>query len=182
METWKPILGYEELYSASDHGRVRRELTRTCGVAGRIKKPHLDGYGYPAVCLSRPGDKQRNFTIHVLVWEAFNGRRPAGLTVNHKDGDKTNNRLGNLELLTHGDNVRHAINELGQDRRGAGNPASRLVEEQIVEMREARAGGEKFEALAARFGVSVRMVHNIVHGRSWANAPGPITLPRRRRS
>lgn len=45
--------------------------------------------------------------VHRMVWEAFNGEIPARLEVNHKDLNKTNNRLDNLELMTHQENLIH---------------------------------------------------------------------------
>lgn len=174
METWLPIVGYED-YSVSDLGRVRRETTRTSAVAGKIKAQNPDKDGYMMVCLSRPGDKQRTPRVHKLVWTAFRGSIPRGMTVNHEDGVKANNALSNLELMTHGDNIRHAIDVLGHDRRGAGNPAARLSESDVRTMRERRAAGELVRVLATDFGISKRMVSLITTGKSWANAPGPIT-------
>ena len=45
--------------------------------------------------------------VHRAVWEAFNGEIPTRLEVNHKDLDKTNNKLDNLELVTHQENLVH---------------------------------------------------------------------------
>jgi hypothetical protein len=47
-------------------------------------------------------------TVHRALWEAFNGQIPGRLEVNHKNLDRTDNRLENLELLTHRENVNHA--------------------------------------------------------------------------
>jgi len=178
MEHWKPVVGYEGLYSVSDQGRVRRETTRTRGVSGTIKQAFHDGYGYAAICLSRPGDKQRSRTVHRIVWEAFNGPRPDGMTVNHRDGDKWNNGLVNLELMSIGDNIRHAISELGHSRVGGKNPAAKLSEPAVVTIRELRASGTTRATLAQRFGLSERMVGLITSGRAWADSPGPRTEAR----
>lgn len=50
-----------------------------------------------------------------LVWHHFRGEIPLGLTVNHKDGDKKNNRISNLELMTMRQQIRHSIDALGTD-------------------------------------------------------------------
>lgn len=178
MEQWQQVVGYEGLYAVSDHGRVRRETARTCAVAGHIRAQHIDRDGYPQVTLSKPEAGQRSWKVHKLVWEAFRGAVPRGLTINHKDGDKLNNTLGNLELMTNGDNIRHAISVLGQDRRGARNPAAKLTVEAVVGIREARADGVPVATIAATHGISRRMVGLITSGRAWTSAPGPLTKPR----
>lgn len=55
-------------------------------------------------------------SVHRLVWEAFNGEIPGRLEVNHKDLDRANNRLDNLELLTHRENVNHAHAKYAEER------------------------------------------------------------------
>lgn len=55
---------------------------------------------------------------HRLVWVHNNGPIPKGVEVNHKDGDKTNNRLDNLELVTHAKNIEHSYRVLGGKPRG----------------------------------------------------------------
>ena len=48
--------------------------------------------------------KQKSGTVHRFIWEAFNGPIPNGMTIDHISGDKTDNRLSNLQLLTPGEN------------------------------------------------------------------------------
>lgn len=101
MEIWKDIRGYEGLYQVSNFGRVRR----------RSKVLHLNTntYGYKHVTLSK-GNVQKTAVIHRLVASAFI-ENPLGLPqINHKDGDKSNNAVGNLEWVTQKENNRHAIN------------------------------------------------------------------------
>ena len=62
--------------------------------------------GYLNVHLCREGKYTRKL-VHRAVWESFNGPIPARLEVNHKDLDKTNNSLSNLELVTHKQNLIH---------------------------------------------------------------------------
>ena len=110
---WKAIPGYEGLYSITESGDVRSE-SRFIHYAtyrkGRktksiILKPNIDKYGYKIVCLQRY--RQRKYLkIHRLVALTFLG--PSTLTVNHKDLDKTNNHVSNLEYLTAIENTEHA--------------------------------------------------------------------------
>lgn len=99
-EIWKDIPGYEGLYQASNLGRIRSLKYDKV----RIMKPQRSGKGYYKVilCLNSVFSHAR---IHRLVWSAFNGPIPEGLEINHKDEDKANNALLNLELVTRKENV-----------------------------------------------------------------------------
>ena len=62
--------------------------------------------GYLVIRLCKNGQYTQKL-VHRMVWEAFNGPIPDRLEVNHKDLDKTNNKLDNLELVTHQENLVH---------------------------------------------------------------------------
>jgi hypothetical protein len=108
-EIWLPVVGYEGYYCVSSLGRVRSELSRGRGKAGKILTLGFDrGRDYLQIGLSREG-KQKHFKVHVLVAAAFIGERPAKMDINHTDGVKTNNRRENLEYVTRSENVLHAF-------------------------------------------------------------------------
>jgi len=79
--------------------------------AGKIKvkklKPHpnRDGYLYVKLCLNGKCIDQK---IHRLILITFKGKFPPGKETNHKDGNPHNNKLSNLEFMTHAENVQHA--------------------------------------------------------------------------
>ena len=62
--------------------------------------------GYQMVHLCKEGNYTRKL-VHRIIWESFNGPIPERLEINHKDLNKTNNRLDNLELVTHQQNLIH---------------------------------------------------------------------------
>lgn len=108
-ETWKPLNGYENRYHISSHGRVKG-LPRPKGQYGgsRFKKPTIlrpnkNIHGYP--CLEISGKTE---TIHRLVALNFVNGYEKGKQVNHKDGNKENNNVNNLEWVTAKENIRHA--------------------------------------------------------------------------
>lgn len=79
------------------------------GDAGyRMLKPRLDTKHYMQIDFVRNGAYTRK-RVHRVVWEAFNGPIEGRLEINHKDLDRTNNQLSNLELATHQQNIQHAI-------------------------------------------------------------------------
>lgn len=113
-EIWKPVIGYEGLYEVSNLGRVKGLKT------GKILQPIKNGYGYLRVTLFKDG-KLKKFLVHRLVYEAFNREIPPGVEVNHiNDKDKTDNRLCNLNLMTHKENVEYsqAIPLIAYDKSG----------------------------------------------------------------
>lgn len=116
-EIWKPIKGYEGLYEISNYGKIksleRKAKNRGKGqriIKERILKPSIDRLnGYYQIKLSKNG-KTKTIKVHKLVVEHFIKKIPEGLTVNHKDGNKTNNYVNNLEICTQKENIKHAIN------------------------------------------------------------------------
>ena len=89
-ETWKPVKGYEDRYSVSNTGKVKS--LKTSKLMCQRK-----GYdGYMRVGLSINGKQKYKF-VHRLVTEAFIRNPHCYKEVNHKDEDKANNCISNLE-------------------------------------------------------------------------------------
>lgn len=113
QEIWKPVPGWEGLYEVSNRGAVRSLRGK-----GRILKPQRGSKGkgradaqYPRVVFKRTVDGEHiheRVRVHRLVWSVFRGPIPEGLEVNHKDLDRANAALSNLELLTRKANLAHA--------------------------------------------------------------------------
>lgn len=99
MNNWKQIDGYDN-YSISTNGQIRNDKT------GRILKPVEQRTGYMQVTLSKKGEK-KTYLIHRLVMETFvpNPDKENLVDINHKDYNKTNNSVDNLEWTTHKQNI-----------------------------------------------------------------------------
>ena len=97
-EIWKPVRNYKGLYEVSNKGRVKSLNYRHTGKEG-IMKPHDNGRGYLQVQLCKDG-KYKRYLVHVLVATAFLDNADNLPEVNHKDEDKTNNCVENLEYCS----------------------------------------------------------------------------------
>ncbi len=112
QENWKDVVGYEGYYKVSDKGRVMtvaREFIKSNGRKCLVKEQILSQgvvRGYKCVDLKVSGNR-KTMRVHRLVSMAFIGE-PSKEMVNHKDGNKTNNILSNLEWATRSENELHA--------------------------------------------------------------------------
>jgi hypothetical protein len=119
IEAWKPIPGYEGIYSVSSLGRVRRDKPGPGTKPGKILRCRPQA-GYLTFYLTKDG-QTKGFRAHYLVMLAFTGPRPKGLSINHKNGVKTDNRPQNLEYVTQRYNCQHA-SAMGLLPKGATHP------------------------------------------------------------
>lgn len=99
-EVWLPVKGYEGLYEVSNLGEIRS--LNYCNKKGNVVliKQANDKDKYKRICL-----KKKNFFIHRLVYEAFRGKIPEGLQVDHVNSNPTDNRLENLRLVSPKENM-----------------------------------------------------------------------------
>lgn len=104
-EIWKDIKGYEGLYQVSNLGRIKRLKGYRCKTE-RILSSSKGAHGYRRISLSKDGIRP-TFLVHRLVAEAFLPNPDNLSTVNHKDEDKTNNRVDNLEWMSCKENINY---------------------------------------------------------------------------
>lgn len=98
MTNWKPVQGYENLYEVSEFGDIRS----LCGRYGknRLLKQGVGSKGYFLVTLCDKG-KQKTVNVHRLVATAFIPNPESLPCVNHKDENKKNNHVSNLEWCSY---------------------------------------------------------------------------------
>lgn len=115
---WKEIEGFEGFYEVSNKGEIRsldREVMfkhKTRFYKGAIKKQQTGANGYKIVKLYKSDKKQYTFSVHRLVANAFLDKPSYAECINHKDGNKTNNNVDNLEWCSYSHNNKHAF-EIG---------------------------------------------------------------------
>lgn len=172
-EIYKQIPEFPDHYQVSNLGNVRRGNKHLHKI--NPLKPKKSGRDrmYQSVALSVEGTIYYRY-IHRLVMETFVGPCPDGHQVNHKDGDKTNNHLDNLEYVTPSENQKHA-HENGllpkpPTHRGEMAPKAKLTADQVREIRRLyipyKFGAQR---LAKMFGVSKHSVQMIVNRKSWTH-------------
>jgi hypothetical protein len=145
---------------------VDPETGNVFGPRGFALKPLPTNCGYFRVAVRLPGDGMKKRLIHRVVWEAVNGPIPDGLQINHKNGDKSDNRIENLELVTASENVVHAF-QTGLRVPVRGN--ARLTEDDVRSIRaEYEPGMVRMQDLAVKHGVALRTISFIIRRETWA--------------
>lgn len=175
-ESWRAIGGWEGDYEVSNLGRVR-SLTRMSEngrgtprrVCGRVLHPSKNRPGYLGISLERSGEEPIRYLLHRLVARAFIGAIPPGYAVNHINGVKSDNRVGNLQITTNSENERHSYKALGKQAvHGSAHWAAKLTEAEIPVIRFLYASGHySLRYLAGRYSVDIKTIHHIVRRESW---------------
>ena len=108
-EIWRDITGYEGIYQVSNLGRVRSLDRKVWNYIkrGRILKAHNNGHGYYNVSLHNNDKVEKHVYVHILVAKTFIPNPNNYTEVNHKDFNKTNNSVDNLEWVSHKQNIIH---------------------------------------------------------------------------
>lgn len=157
QEIWKPVLGFEEAYEASNLGSVRsierqvwrKDKRRKGGgcyhtLKGKQLKPAI-GFSktcrYPMVTMShtlRGKSLKRTFyLVHRIVWEAFNGLIPYGYEIDHIDDNNVNNQLINLRCLSKEEHKKKTYSKkIGREWITAGKMSSRAIHEKFEIIRK----------------------------------------------
>ena len=105
---FKDVKGYESIYKINEDGVIKSTPRNGNGYKEKIIKHSLDSYGYEIVHL-RNGNKNSTKKVHRLLAEAFIPNPDNKPTVDHIDGNKTNNRLSNLRWATQSEQQLNAI-------------------------------------------------------------------------
>lgn len=161
-------------FVASGLWRVEPGLGHVIGIKGLpFRRRNSDGY--IQIKFRDPLDWRANRAVlaHRVVWEHVHGPVVEGREINHRNGVKTDNRIINLEAITHLGNVRHArLTGLTTTLYGTATPASKLTEDQVRQIYARARSGERARVIGEDFGVCAAVVQHIKQGRSWSSVTG----------
>jgi ribosomal protein L18 len=137
MEEWKDIKGFGNFYKISNYGRVKNEVSK-------ILRTYLDSNGYIQARFTYDKNK-KSASVHRLVALYFLENENNHIEVNHKDGNKKNNNVNNLEWCSRSENLKHAYKTgLKIAPKGTQNNQSKLNEEQVKKILTDKSKNKKF--------------------------------------
>lgn len=170
MEQWKTI-SWAIDYEVSDLGRVRSWKVNPPNkknkkvLEPKILSIKIGSSGYPCVAIWSNDGIKKMPNVHSLVAEAFLGPRPVGAVVCHKDDNKINSKLENLEYGTHSKNKKQAI-ENGAAPVGELHPQSKLTNKDVIEIKKMLDAGDlTHKQIGDIFGVSRFTISSIKYGK-----------------
>lgn len=169
---WLPIKGYEDLYHISNYGEIKA-LHKEVAIPNGATRIHQENIlslesantGYLRVSLNRNGDSEKKL-VHVLVAEHFIGNPNNYPIVNHKDGNKLNAVVTNLEWCDMEYNFHHAIEN---GLKGG------LKAQDIEEIKKLLSSGIPIAEVAESFNRSRQTISDVKHGRHRSLSPNPPT-------
>lgn len=170
VEIWKDVVGFEGLYEVSNLGRVKSsaKINRAHEIVLKTPANYRTGYLFADLC--KAGQKNKHSSVHRLVATAFLPNPEDKVQVNHINGDKTDNRLENLEWATRSENQKHSIDTGLRTAKGEKNSQASLNEDGVLAIRElVRIGTLTQVQIARAFGISSATICDIKAGRSWSH-------------
>lgn len=158
-EIWKDVKTWEGIYQVSNLGRIR---------CIRYKYFEGDESGdYTRVLLSDK-DRKKRYPLHRLILESFEEKPEDKEVVNHKDGNKKNNTLVNLEWATRSENTQHAIdNGLRKTAKGEDSGVSKLTEDEVRSILKELKQGKSLTYLAKKYNTGFPNISLIKNNKAW---------------
>ena len=162
QEEWRWIPGYEGMYMVSSIGNVRSHKRKKW----KIMIPTLTK-GYKTVPLQIGPKDFKRWYVHRLVCLAFIPNKNKKPSINHKDSNRLNNHISNLEWVTPKENTAHMIKNPAKNVfLGCRNPKSKLSEKQVLEIKSLINKKNGYE-LARMFNVTPRVIYQIRKNEIW---------------
>lgn len=189
VEIWKDITDYEGFYQISSLGRVRgvdrlipfigrggKATTRL--QRGKILKTSIGTSGYETYHMYGESQERQTIMLHRVVAKHFLEYEEGKDFVNHKDGNKLNNVVSNLEWVTKSENTLHALDTGLLLKRGEDCNLSKLTEREVLEILSLRKYGRGLytcKHISARYGISTKYASELAQGDKWDTLKSGLT-------
>lgn len=160
-EKWKKITFFKNDYYVSNKGRIK---------GTKILKPSFARRGYEKITLSGGTTKRKSITIHRLVAETFIGPRPKGFHINHKNANKSDNSVENLEYI-HPKEHQKRTSKMGLMLHGEKHHKAKLSEKEAKEILSLGWNNSKkgisLKKISEMYGISVASAWSLLKRKSW---------------
>jgi len=130
---------------------------------GKEIKQRPDACGYPCFTAGKKG-KRRRVRTHIVIAKTFIPNPEGKPEVNHKDSDRTNANVNNLEWVTRKENVKHSFKYGKKNNRGENNPRANLTRKFVIKMRALYKSGVTIGVIAKKYDKPWTTVGNAVKG------------------
>jgi hypothetical protein len=169
MELWKDIEGWEGIYQISNNGNVKSFRWNK----EKLLKIQTDTGGYSFISLHVSEGKRDKRLIHRLVAQAFIPNPDNKLEVNHKDLNKKNNHIDNLEWATRSENIKHSIKH-GHHYipKGVQQPKAKINDDIAKEIKIELKNGKMPMEISKKLNVPYYIVKDIKRCRTWNHVEG----------
>jgi hypothetical protein len=173
MEKWKRIPNFS-LYEASTLGRLKTFNWKNQGVE-KIMKPSLDNSGYLRTMLKDDSGETKTVKVHRIIAQTFLCNEENKPEVNHKNSIRSDNRVINLEWVTHRENVCHSFANKMQNNIGQNNPCASLTDAQVLEIRRNYTYGRKSKhskglnkkEIAKKYNTTFSVIKRVIQNKTW---------------
>lgn len=172
----KDIPGYEGIYAACENGEIW-SFPKDCSEKGsrwkdgRFLKSWLIGNGYKTVSLYKDGSSKK-FLIHRLIATTFIENPFNFSEVNHKDGNRLNNSVSNLEWVNSSQNKKHAWERGLYKHRGTGHYLTKFTDKDIIDIRNLyKEKTFSIRKISSMYNVTPMTINGIVKGKTWKHIP-----------
>lgn len=155
--------GCKETYTIFENGDIYRNR-------GWYKVHQVTNmWGYYSCNIQINGKTTRHLVHRIMMMAFYPIDNPDEMVVNHKDGNKLNNNLDNLEWCTQSENCKHAFRTGLKSSNGEKNSHAKLTEKDVLEIRKRLKNGESGSALAREYGVQKTAISRIKLRKSWSH-------------
>lgn len=180
MEKYKIIPNTNDRYEISDLSNIRRVKSRvknspnggTRSVGGKVLSQKTKKNKYKEVALYINNQKCTMKYVHRLMYETFVGEIPSTHQINHIDGNKSNNLIDNLELVTPSENMKHSYHVLGNKlkaMKGQDHRNAKLSDDEVILIKKMYSEGVPSRDIHKSFSnkVSLSSLRKVCYGLTW---------------